>query len=68
VGGGFAEVSGDRCTVLAESAVPVADIDRAATQKDIQDISSELPDADEAERAKLEARLRIAEARLAAAG
>jgi F-type H+-transporting ATPase subunit epsilon len=68
VGGGFAEVSGDRCTVLAESAVPVSDIDRAATQKDIQDISSDLPDADEAERARLEARLRVAEARLAAAG
>ena len=27
VGGGFAEVSPERCTVLAEEAVPVADID-----------------------------------------
>jgi F-type H+-transporting ATPase subunit epsilon len=68
VGGGFAEVSDDRCTVLAESAMPVGDIDRAATQKDIQDISAELASADEAERAKLEARLRVAEAMLAASG
>lgn len=68
VAGGFAEVSGDRCTVLAEGAMPVGDIDRAAAQKDIQDISSELSGADEAERARLEARLRVAEARLAASG
>ena len=27
VGGGFAEVSPERCTVLAEEAIPVADID-----------------------------------------
>ena len=31
VAGGFAEVTGERCTVLAEQAMPVAEIDRAAT-------------------------------------
>src|SRR5262249_61675465 len=29
VAGGFAEVTGERCTVLAEQATPVGDIDRA---------------------------------------
>jgi F-type H+-transporting ATPase subunit epsilon len=29
VAGGFAEVTGDRCTVLAEEAMPVADLDTA---------------------------------------
>ena len=28
VAGGFAEVTGERCTVLAEQAMPLADIDR----------------------------------------
>ena len=34
VAGGFAEVTPQRCTVLAEVAVPLADIDRAIIQND----------------------------------
>jgi len=36
VAGGFAEVTGQRCTVLAEEALPVDDIDRAAAETDLQ--------------------------------
>jgi F-type H+-transporting ATPase subunit epsilon len=32
VGGGFAEISRERCTVLAEEAIPVSDIDRNAAE------------------------------------
>ena len=37
--GGFAEVTGTRCTVLAEEALPVSDIDRAAVEKGMSDYS-----------------------------
>lgn len=46
VAGGFAEVTGDRCTVLAEQAMPVADIDRAAVERKLRDDREK---ADEAE-------------------
>jgi F-type H+-transporting ATPase subunit epsilon len=38
VGGGFAEATADRCVVLAETAVPVAEIDRARVVERIQEI------------------------------
>ena len=64
---GFAEVTAERCTVLAEQATPVADIDRAATEGEIRDARDDLADAkDDAERARLEFRIATAEAKLAA--
>jgi len=36
VAGGFAEVTRERCTVLAEIAVPVSDIDSAQTEQDLR--------------------------------
>ena len=71
VAGGFAEVTGQRCTVLAEEAVPIADIglteaeQRLAAAKTAQ----EPPESDD-QRARLAAlrELRIAEAMVAAAG
>ena len=38
VGGGFAEATPDRCVVLAETAVPVAEIDRTRVVERIQEI------------------------------
>jgi F-type H+-transporting ATPase subunit epsilon len=68
VAGGFAEVTEERCTVLAEDAVPLADIDAAATQKEIADIRDILKDAtDTGERERLEARVATLEAMLRAA-
>lgn len=37
VAGGFAEVTGSRCTVLAEEALPVDEIDRASVETDLKD-------------------------------
>ena len=33
VAGGFAEITPERCTVLADEAVPVAEVDRAAAER-----------------------------------
>ncbi len=64
---GFAEVTAERCTVLAEQAVPLADIDRAAVETELRDAREDLSEAkDDAERARLEFRIATAEAKLAA--
>jgi F-type H+-transporting ATPase subunit epsilon len=64
---GFAEVTGERCTVLAEQATPVADIDRAAAEREIREARDDLGEAkDDVERARLEFRIVAAEAKLAA--
>jgi len=67
VAGGFAEVTAERCTVLAEQALPVTDIDRATAEADIRDAREDLTEAkDDAERGRLESRIAVAEAKLAA--
>lgn len=64
VAGGFAEVTPDRLTVLAEEALPVADIDRSALDQQIQDLTEDLADAkDEAERTAVETKLTVAKAK-----
>ena len=69
VGGGFAEVTPERCTVLADEAVPVKDIDRAAVEGRLKDLRDDLGDAKtEEERALLTKRVQVAEAMLEAAG
>ena len=45
VAGGFAEVTGERCTVLAEEAVPVDKIDRSDAEKRLQNAREDLADA-----------------------
>ncbi len=74
VTGGFAQVSPERCTVLAEEAVPVADIDKAAAEKRLEDAKAALAEAGSKEdgatgaTADAEKELKAAEAMLAAAG
>jgi F-type H+-transporting ATPase subunit epsilon len=66
VAGGFAEVTAERCTVLAEQAVPVADLDRAGIEGEIKSLRDSLAVADgDAERGALAARIAVAEAKLA---
>ena len=68
VEGGFAEVTDDRCTVLAEEAMPVAQINRAeADTAVIRARTAVETAADDAGRALAERQLAIAEARVAAA-
>jgi F-type H+-transporting ATPase subunit epsilon len=67
VAGGFAEVTGERCTVLAEQAMPVADIDRATADSALKTAREDLGDAkSDTERAAAERAVAVAEARLAA--
>lgn len=69
VGGGFAEVTPERLTVLADEAVPVEKLDRAAVETAIRQIEQEIGDADsDAERAPFEARLAVEQAKLAVLG
>lgn len=69
VAGGFAEVTDTRCTVLAEEAVDVAALDRAAVEKQVADLSEDLAEAKgDFERRTIEARLAVAQAKLAAVG
>ena len=63
VAGGFAEVTEERCTVLAENAVPLDEIDPAKVDKDIADTRDVLKDvSDTGERERLEARVVTLEA------
>jgi len=68
VAGGFAEVGADRCTVLAEEAVPVSELDRAKAEQQVRDLREDLADAgDDATRADVQAKLAVASAKLEAA-
>lgn len=67
VEGGFAEVTGTGCTVLAEHAVPVSDLQRDSAQQAIQDAREDIEDAKDDEARKEAAKaLEVAEARLQA--
>ena len=46
VAGGFAEITGDRCTVLADEAIPPADIDRADAERRLADAQKAYNDTD----------------------
>ena len=66
VAGGFAEVTPERCTVLAEEAIPVGDLDRAMIEQRIRELEEEVRDTDdEAERRTYEALLDAEEVKLA---
>jgi F-type H+-transporting ATPase subunit epsilon len=41
--GGFAEVTPERCTVLADEAIPTEELDRAAVGSELQVIEGNLP-------------------------
>lgn len=67
VAGGFAEVTPERCTVLAEEAVPLNRLDRGAVEAQLRTAREEAQIArNDEERALAEARVTVAEAKLAA--
>jgi F-type H+-transporting ATPase subunit epsilon len=67
VAGGFAEVTNERCTVLAEQAMPLAEIDRAAADSELKNARDDLSDAKtDMDRAIAEREIAVAEAKLAA--
>ena len=64
VAGGFAEVTPERCTVLAEEAVTVGDLDGAAIEQEITDLAEDLAEAaSESERQGIERALDVARAK-----
>ena len=69
VAGGFVEINPETCTVLAEEAVPVADIDKGAANDRLQEAQKALAEAgDDKAKADAENAVTIAEAMVAAAG
>ena len=67
VAGGFAEVSPDRVTVLADEAVLVEEIERGAVEARIKALEEDVRDGtDEIARAAAQARLLVEQAKLAA--
>lgn len=67
VAGGFAEVTGDRCTVLAAEAVPVAQLNRVFLQQTLSSLVEESALAKlDAERLEIEAKIAVTRAKLEA--
>ena len=67
VAGGFAEVTAERCTVLAELAMPVAEIDAARTEQQLREARDAQAQAkSDEERDAAERLARLAEAKLEA--
>ncbi len=67
VSGGFVEVTPERCTVLADEAALLGDLDRAEIEKSVADLRDDVNTArDDAEKQASEKALAIAEAKLTA--
>jgi len=65
VAGGFAEVTPERCTVLADEAEPLEQIDRGATEQALKDAREDLADAkSDFEKAAAAKRVAVLEAKL----
>ena len=68
VSGGFAEVTPERCTVLADEAIPVAEVSRAAAAARLADAEADLAAADRLDTAAQDAgQRRVQSARAMAA-
>jgi F-type H+-transporting ATPase subunit epsilon len=68
VAGGFAEVTPERVTVIAERALPVGEIDRGATEQRLKDLRDDLASAkSDSERKIAEEAIEAAQAELLAA-
>lgn len=69
VSGGFAEVTPERCVLMADDVVPVAELDRAALQDKLKELQeAKALAATDAERDHLQTQLDIAAAKLQATG
>lgn len=67
VAGGFAEVNEGRCTVLAEEAIQVSDLDKASLELHVQMLNNSLnPSMADADRARVESEIAVTQAKLQA--
>ena len=70
VRGGFAEVTGEHCILLAEEAIPVSELDAAEAEQSLNDAKNRLEnaEADTVEHKNALADIRVAEAMVRAVG
>lgn len=67
VAGGFAEVTGERCTVLAETATPISELDRGAIEKALAEARTRhAAAADDVVRAEIDREIEVLDAKTAA--
>lgn len=67
IAGGFADVSATNCTVLAEEAVSIEDLNAAALEQSLRDLREDLALAkDDFERIRLERKIALVKAKLEA--
>jgi len=67
VAGGFAEVTEDRCTVLAEVATPMAEIDRATVEQTLKNLAEDLQAAkDDSEKTAVQHKITVEQAKIRA--
>jgi F-type H+-transporting ATPase subunit epsilon len=67
VSGGFAEVTPSRCTVLAEEAMPVGDIDPSEVTQELKNLQDDLLDAaEDADKVPIQRKIAAVEAKLRA--
>lgn len=63
IAGGFADVTGDNCTILAEQAINVNDLDKADIERQLRDAGGELQYAEsDSEKRRLQKRVDILQA------
>lgn len=67
IAGGFADVNAESCTVLAEEAVSVSDLDQAALEQTIRNLTEDLTLVEgDADKIRVETKLAVAKAKLSA--
>ena len=66
VAGGFAEVNEERCTVLADEAILVSDLDKPSLELHLQMLNNNLAGKPESERVAAENEIAVVEAKLMA--
>ena len=67
IAGGFADVTATNCTVLAEEAMMLADLDQSDVEKEVSDLESKLSNAqDDIETMRYTKQLALAKAKLTA--
>lgn len=67
IAGGFADVTGTNCTVLAEEAIDLKNLDKTKLEQQLKDLNEDMSMAKEAaDRIRIEAKTRIVKAKLSA--
>ncbi len=66
IAGGFADVTAKNCTILAEQALNIADLDTVAIEQDIANLNEDLKAADATQKTMIGKKLNLAIAKLQA--